>query len=84
MNYEKEPLHISTSVPNGTYEVTVTVTAHEDIVFSILSQSRRFMAQDINGRTKMRSLLSKSSGQFLVFISIVIYIYSRSNYGEIL
>lgn len=25
MNYEKEPLHISTSVPNGTYEVTVTV-----------------------------------------------------------
>ena len=48
MNYEKEPLHISTSVPNGTYEVTVTVTAHEDIVFTILSQSRRFMAQDIN------------------------------------
>ena len=36
MNYEKEPLHISTSVPNGTYEVTVTVTAHEDIVFTIL------------------------------------------------
>ena len=48
MNYEKEPLHISTSVPNGTYEVTVTVTAHEDIIFTILSQSRRFMAQDIN------------------------------------
>lgn len=48
MNYEKEPLHISTPVPNGTYEVTVTVTAHEDIVFTILSQSRRFMAQDIN------------------------------------
>ena len=34
MNYEKEPLHISTSVPNGTYEVTVTVTAHEDITVS--------------------------------------------------
>ena len=47
MNYEKEPLHISTSVPNGTYEVTVTVTAHEDMIFTILSQSRRFMAQDI-------------------------------------
>ena len=44
MNYEKEPLHISTPVPNA-YEVTVTVTAHEDIVFTILSQSRRFMAQ---------------------------------------
>ena len=26
MNYEKEPLHISTPVPNGTYEVNVTVT----------------------------------------------------------
>ena len=48
MNYEKEPLHISTAVPNGTYEVTVTVTAHEDIVFTILSQSRRFMAQDVS------------------------------------
>ena len=30
-----------------TYEVTVTVTAHEDMIFTILSQSRRFMAQDI-------------------------------------
>ncbi len=29
------------------------------------------MEQDINGRKKMRSLLSKSSGQFLIFISIV-------------
>ena len=56
MNYEKEPLHISTSVPNGTYEVTVTVTAHEDIVFSILSQSRRFMAQE-----KAQTLLSTSA-----------------------
>ncbi len=46
MNYEKEPLHISTPVPNGTYEVTVTVSAHEDITMTILSQSRRFMVQD--------------------------------------
>lgn len=47
MNYEKEPLCISTPVPNGTYEVTVTISAHEDIVFTVLAQSRRFMAQNI-------------------------------------
>lgn len=46
MNYKNEPLHISTPVPNGTYEVTVSITAHEDITFTILSQSRRFMVQD--------------------------------------
>lgn len=46
MNYEKNPLQISTPVPNGTYEVTLTVTAHEAITLSILSQSRRFMIQD--------------------------------------
>ncbi len=47
MNYKHKPLHISTPVPNGTYEVTITVTAHEDITFTILAQSRRFMAQDV-------------------------------------
>lgn len=41
-----EPLHISTPVPNGTYEVTVTVTAHDDITLTILSQSRRFMVHN--------------------------------------
>ncbi len=46
MNYKNEPLHISTPVPNGTYEVTVSVTAHENITLTILSQSRRFMIQD--------------------------------------
>lgn len=46
MNYENHPLHISTPVPNGTYEVTVTVTAHEDITFTIYAQSRRVMVQD--------------------------------------
>lgn len=54
MNYEKEPLHISTSVPNGTYEVTVTVTAHEDIIFTILSQSRRFMATRYKSRQRRK------------------------------
>ena len=53
MNYEKEPLHISTSVPNGTYEVTVTVTAHEDIVFTILSQSRRFEGRALKEACKL-------------------------------
>ncbi|MCC8169172.1 MAG: rhamnogalacturonan acetylesterase, partial [Oscillospiraceae bacterium] len=43
----EEPLHIQIPVPNGNYEVCVTVKAHEDTVFSILSQSRRFMAQNI-------------------------------------
>lgn len=46
MNYTKKPLHISTPVPNGTYEVTLTMTAHEDITFTILSQSRRFMVHN--------------------------------------
>ena len=46
MNYQKQPLHISTPVPNGTYEVTLSITAHEDIVFTIYAQSRRVMALD--------------------------------------
>ncbi len=55
MNYKNKPLHISTPVPNGAYEVSVSVTAHEDITFTILSQSRRFMVQDASlkkGETK--------------------------------
>lgn len=47
MQYKKAPLRISTAVPNGTYEVTVTISAHEDITCSILSQSRRFMFENI-------------------------------------
>ena len=70
MNYEKEPLHISTSVPNGTYEVTVTVTAHEDIVFTILSQSRRFMAQDIN--------LGKGESTDITF-NVSVFDYHKNN-----
>ncbi len=51
MKYEKEPMRILTPAPNGTYEVTVMVTAHEDITFTIYSQSRRVMARDV----KMKS-----------------------------
>lgn len=46
MNFEHEPLTIDLNAPNGTYEVTVTVTAHEDITFTIYSQSRRVMVQE--------------------------------------
>lgn len=38
---------IKFNVPNGNYEAQVTVRAHSDTVFSVLSQSRRFMAQNI-------------------------------------
>ena len=44
--YENEPLMISLKVPNGNYEVTVSVTAHEDTVFSVRTQTRRFVATD--------------------------------------
>lgn len=47
MDYKKKPLLITTPVPNGTYRASVTVTAHEDIVFSVMTQSRRFMVQDM-------------------------------------
>lgn len=59
MNYEKEPLCIKTKVPNGTYEVTLSITAHEDIVFSVMTQSRRFMAQN--------SRLEKGCSEDIVF-----------------
>lgn len=59
MNYQHKPLHVKIPVPNGTYEVTLTVTAHEDITLTILSQSRRFMVQD----TKM----SKNEKKDFVF-----------------
>ncbi len=59
MTYEKEPLHIHTDVPNGAYEVTLSITAHEDIVFSALTQSRRFMVRDAK--------LSKGRSEDIVF-----------------
>jgi len=46
IGYENEPLMISLRVPNGNYEVTVSVTAHEDTVFSIRTQTRRFVLTD--------------------------------------
>lgn len=46
-SYINEPLAISMAVPNGNYEVTLSVKAHEDTVFSVLSQSRRFIRNDV-------------------------------------
>ena len=45
MKYEKEPMRILTPASNGTYEVTVMVTAHVDITFTIYWQSRRVMVR---------------------------------------
>lgn len=50
IKYENEPLKIEIPVPNGTYEVKVTVHADEDIEFTIYSQTRRVMAQDAKMR----------------------------------
>ncbi|MDD6485242.1 MAG: rhamnogalacturonan acetylesterase [Clostridiales bacterium] len=47
IKYENEPLKLEFHVPNGTYEVNVTVHADEDTEFSVYSQSRRFMARNI-------------------------------------
>lgn len=46
MKYTNEPLEIKIPVPNGNYEICVTIKAHEDTIFSILSQSRRFVVLD--------------------------------------
>ncbi len=46
-SYTNEPLVISMAVPNGNYEVTLSIKAHEDTVFSVLSQSRRFIRNDV-------------------------------------
>ena len=55
MKYEKEPMRILTPAPNGTYEVTVMVTAHEAITFTIYSQSRRVMARDVKMKDGSRA-----------------------------
>ena len=46
-SYTNEPLVISIEVPNGNYEVTVSIKAHEDTVFSLLSHARRFIRNDV-------------------------------------
>lgn len=76
MDYTNEPLHISTPVPNGTYEVTLTITAHGDITFTILSQSRRFMVQD----EKMKK---GEVRDFIFDVSVCDYHKNNEEYTEI-
>lgn len=45
-SYTAEPLEINASVPNGSYEVTVSIKAHSDTVFNIYAQSRSFFVRD--------------------------------------
>ncbi len=44
--YINEPLEINMPAPNGTYEITVTITAHSDTTFSLYSQHRSFIVRD--------------------------------------
>ncbi len=76
MNCKYEPLHIHTSVPNGVYEVTVTVSAHDNIVFSILSQFRRFMVQDA-------ALKEGESADFVFNVSVCDYHNNGGEYTEV-
>lgn len=76
MDYTNEPLHISTPVPNGTYEVTLTITAHGDITFTILSQSRRFMVQD----EKMKK---GEVRDFIFDVSVCDYHKNNEEYTEV-
>lgn len=76
MDYTNEPLHISTPVPNGTYEVTLTITAHGDITFTILSQSRRFMVQD----EKMKK---GEVHDFIFDVSVCDYHKNNEEYTEV-
>ena len=76
MNYEKQPLHISLPAPNGAYEVTVTVTAHEDIVFTIYAQSRRVMVQEC----KLKKGVSKD---FTFNVSVRDYKKREQPYTEV-
>lgn len=55
IKYEKEPLEIITPVANGNYEVNLTLTAYSDTAFTVYTQNRRFMAENVrikNGETK--------------------------------
>lgn len=66
---KKEPLLIQIPVPNGNYEVCVTIKAHEDTVFSLLSQSRRFMAHNIE--------IKKGCEKDITFIANVCDVHKR-------
>lgn len=45
-SYKLNPLEINLTAPNGTYEITVNLKAHNDTVFNIYSQHRTFVERD--------------------------------------
>ncbi len=45
-NYTLEPLMIVLNAPNGTYEVTVTINAETDTIFSVSEAAVGFVAED--------------------------------------
>ena len=47
IKYENQPLEIKSAVPNGNYEVTLDITAHSDTIYTVYSQNRRFIAEDV-------------------------------------
>ena len=46
IKYINEPLQIITPVPNGNYEVSLTINAMSDTTFSVTVQNRRFVVMD--------------------------------------
>ena len=46
MIYELEPLEINLPAPSGTYNVTVSIKAHSDTVFSIAEDSCGYIVED--------------------------------------
>lgn len=47
IKYRKEPIELQYAVPNGNYEVRLSITAEADTVCNVYSQNRRFAAEDI-------------------------------------
>lgn len=46
IKYSKKPLELKFAVPNGNYQVRLSITAQEQAVYIVYSQNRRFAAGD--------------------------------------
>lgn len=46
IKYKKQPLEIRHAVPNGNYEVCLSITANSDTVYTVYSQKRRYAVKD--------------------------------------
>lgn len=46
IKYKKEPLKIRHTVPNGNYEVKLSITAKSDTMYTVYSQNRRYAVED--------------------------------------